>query len=605
MKKRSCSVVAIALGMAFATSTLRAADSFWDINGATPGAGGTAPAGPWDATTANWSADSTGSSPTAAWTPGDTAVFSAGNDATGAFTVTVSSTQTVAGVRVEEGTVTLSGGTLSLDVTGGGTMDVATGLIISSVITGGANNQTLTKTGTGSLVLSGANTYTGLTTVNGGVLRINNASGLGTTAGGTVVNSGAALEVGASLTAGEPVTLNGTGIANGGALRFKGAFTWNTTFTLGSSGVRINSDSGTARMDGAITSGGQNYDLIFGGSGSIRLNLGSINVAGGTITKDGTGTIQTEASWTAGALVVNDGGLAIRGGGPGATIPITFNSGADYFGNQTIFGAPGASFTQSSPITLNHAALPIGIRNATTFTLAGVISGPGGINLGNFGSGTAGGTLVLNNNNTYTGDTLINRGTLRLGAAGGVGGSTNIAVASGATFDVSGVAFTLGSGQTLRGSGTVTGNVTANGTIAPGASPGTLTLNNDLNLASSAVLSFELVGNNTTVGGGVNDLLVVGGNLTLDGTLNVTEIGAGSFLLANGGDTWRLINYNGTLTDNGLTLGTMPTLQSGLYFVVDTATPGQVNLMVVPEPSAAALGLICGLGLLVFIRRKR
>jgi fibronectin-binding autotransporter adhesin len=234
-----------------------------------------------------------------------------------------------------------------------------------------------------------------------------------------------------------------------------------------------------------------------------------------------------------------------------------------------------------------------------------VISGPGGFNLGSFGTGTAGGTLVLANNNTYTGDTRVSLGILRLTAAGGVANSANIIVGSGATFDVSLVSFTLGASQTLQGSGTVAGNVTANGTIAPGTSAGTLTLNNSLNLASSAVLSFELAGNNTTVGGGVNDLLVVGGNLTLDGTLNVTELGAGSFLSANPGDKWRLINYSGTLTDNGLALGSMPALQSGLFFAVDTATAGQVNLMVVPEPSAAMLGLVGGLGLLVFLRRKR
>lgn len=603
MKKISFRSVAMALGLVFSTATVPGADSFWDIDGATPGAGGSTPAGTWDATTANWSSDSTGSSPTAAWTPGDTAVFSAGSDATGSFTVTVSGTQLAAGVRVEEGTVALSGGTLSLDVAGGGTMDVATTLSISSVIAGGANNNTLTKTGSGSLVLSGVNTYAGLTTVNAGVLRVNSASGLGSTAAGTVVNSGAALEVGASLTANEPVTLNGTGIANGGALRFRGAFTWSTTYTLGSSGVRINSDSGNARMDGSITSGGNDYDLIFGGSGNLRLNLGSINVAGGTITKDGTGSIQTEAGWTAAAVIVNDGGLVIRNGGPGASTPVTFNSGADYFGNQTFFGAPGAT-SFSAPITLNHSALPVGIRSATTFSLNGVISGPGGIDLGSYGSGTPGGTLILANNNTYSGDTRVRVGTLRLNAAGAVANSANLIVHSGATLDVSPIAFTLGTGQTLQGTGNVNGDVAANGTIAPGLSAGTLTLNNNLNLSSSAVLSFELVGNDTTVGGGVNDLLSVGGNLTLDGTLNVTELGAGSFLSANPGDKWRLINYGGTLTDNGLALGSMPTLQPGFYFVVDTATGGQVNLMVVPEPSVAWLGLIGGAALLS-LRRKR
>ena len=55
---------------------------------------------------------------TGAWSnaasPGDTAVFAAGTTATGAYTVTVSGTQTVGGLTFEEGTVTLSGGQINL-----------------------------------------------------------------------------------------------------------------------------------------------------------------------------------------------------------------------------------------------------------------------------------------------------------------------------------------------------------------------------------------------------------------------------------------------------------------------------------------------------------
>src|SRR5205085_11094775 len=51
----------------------------------------------------------------------------------------------------------------------------------------------LTKNGIGELGLSGANTYSGLTTVNDGFLIVQNSLALGTTANGTVVNSGAVL----------------------------------------------------------------------------------------------------------------------------------------------------------------------------------------------------------------------------------------------------------------------------------------------------------------------------------------------------------------------------------------------------------------------------
>ncbi|MEI6073774.1 MAG: autotransporter-associated beta strand repeat-containing protein, partial [Verrucomicrobiae bacterium] len=88
------------------------------------------------------------------------------------------------------------------------------------VIAEGAAGMTLTKTGAGTQVLMGANTYTGLTTVSTGVLNIQNASALGTTAAGTLVTSGAALQLqGGIAPTGETLTLNGMGISNDGALR--------------------------------------------------------------------------------------------------------------------------------------------------------------------------------------------------------------------------------------------------------------------------------------------------------------------------------------------------------------------------------------------------
>ena len=55
------------------------------------------------------------------------------------------------------------------------------------------------------------------------------------------------------------------------------------------------------------------------------------------------------------------------------------------------------------------------------------------------------------------------------------------------------------------------------------------------------------------VGGGTNDLVIVTGGLTLDGTLNIAD--AGGFSRG----VYRLINYGGALTDNGLLIGGLPT----------------------------------------------
>src|SRR6202790_5768952 len=87
-----------------------------------------------------------------------------------------------------------------------------------------------------------------------------------------------------------------------------------------------------------------------------------------------------------------------------------------------------------------------------------------------------------------------------------------------------------------------------------------------VNLYSHYVLSTPGV-----IGGGVNSLVNVGGNLTLAGILNVTN--GGSF----GAGAYRLINYTGALSGTTLTLGSLP---AGFTEVVSTAVVGQVNLVV-------------------------
>ncbi|MBO9582505.1 MAG: autotransporter outer membrane beta-barrel domain-containing protein, partial [Sphingobium sp.] len=67
-------------------------------------------------------------------------------------------------------------------------------------------------------------------------------------------------------------------------------------------------------------------------------------------------------------------------------------------------------------------------------------------------------------------------------------------------------------------------------------------------------------------------LFAVSGDLTLDGTLNVAaqpNFGAG---------VYRLISYGGTLTDNGLLLGTV-TGAATVGLSVQTGNAGQVNLV--------------------------
>ena len=68
-------------------------------------------------------------------------------------------------------------------------------------------------------------------------------------------------------------------------------------------------------------------------------------------------------------------------------------------------------------------------------------------------------------------------------------------------------------------------------------------------------------------------LFDVTGNLTLDGTLNVTD--SGGF----GAGVYRIFNYGGELTNNGMDIGTVPAGMSAGDLSIQTAMANQVNLV--------------------------
>jgi autotransporter-associated beta strand protein len=301
-------------------------------------------------------------------------------------------------------------------------------------------------------------------------------------------------------------------------------------------------------------------------------------------------------------------------------------AGLNLFGfNQTLAGLTNtaASLRVQEVVNSNvsaYATLTINGSTDTTFSgnlgrdTAGfsvnATAMPGSTNGNNFGLTKDGSRkFTLSGTNTYTGETIIKAGTLKINTSTTIGSSRKITVgdtgSSGTVLDATTAGLTVGASQTLAGIGQVlaTGQtVSIAGTLAPGNSPGTLLMSvGALDLENGTALAFELNPSNTTVGSAINDLVAVTGNLNLDGLLSVVAT-SGNFLSVVANTSWRLFNYSGTLTDDTLGLGSMPSLGSGLSWSINTATTGQVNLVVIPEPRAALLG---GLGLLALLRRRR
>jgi hypothetical protein len=160
--------------------------------------------------------------------------------------------------------------------------------------------------------------------------------------------------------------------------------------------------------------------------------------------------------------------------------------------------------------------------------------------------------------------------------------------------DLSGSTVSL-TGTTLGGTGSV-GNVSAlSAVIAPGTGPGTLTMAS-LAMDADTLWRFELA-TPGVIGSGVNDLLSINGALILDGALEINPFAG----LAAG--TYRLANYAGVLTDNGMVLDPA-FLAAYPGSAIDTGSAGEINLVLVPEPGSALL-MLGGLGIAASLRRRR
>lgn len=462
-------------------------------------------------------------------------------------------------------------------------------LTISGVIGGGGNLLKSQQAASTTLILGGSNTYSGGTTINAGNVSISSIKVMGSPEPSSF---------------GMPAPGNGTiGMGTASRLIYTGPGDMtDREFELQGSPLRLtHSGTGHLKFSGDFTvnvSGTKalTLDGSLGGTGEIAGVVFNPPESGNTrIVKDGSGTwILSGANAYLGTTVINAGDLLIGAdspsGNPGALGAATtaVRLGALTGTNDASLLTDGA-FVVGRDIeiaTNSSGTLILGGRTAHASTFSGSIdlarrvqltAGDGGMvvfagSLSNTGGidKIGGGTVTLSGTNTYSGSTRIVDGTLAMGPSGSIANSTEIVVAAEASFDVAmtGIPFLIGGIQTLRGAGTVTGNVVVAGTVDPGvdSSPAALTVAGDVSLGPTATLRIDADTSS-------NDILRCSGNVTISGAVLIVS---GSFT----NETHVIVSADGTLsgTFSGLTNGAKVGATGYAIHYATTGTPSRVLL---------------------------
>ncbi|HVP49988.1 MAG TPA: PEP-CTERM sorting domain-containing protein [Candidatus Bathyarchaeia archaeon] len=486
-------------------------------------------------------------------------------------------------LQLEYGTVNNTG---LMEASNGGAL-----YLYSTTVNNQNGNITNNSTGTG----AGVYVYGG-TTIQGGNLNNTSGSFFGTPNGYSAYLDGS--------TAAGAVTINGTYTTNYGAQTYLRGSINNQGNLLVNGGNNSNSylyvnvpvsltGGGTVTLSTDTTGGGgnawlylynaatlTNTDNTIQGEGIIYNNGTTfINGAGGTVWANSSGAPLTTSIQLLYGTVTNNGTFQVS---PGDLLWLNQTGNfTNYSANTLTGGAYNIYGTLANPGTLQidylgNAGGEI-VNNAATIYLNGpnsnFVDQVGLDALSNFNNNMAAGSFTITNGRNFTSPSSVNfanAGAVSVGSGSTftTGGTRNYVQSGGSTqlngtLTAGGGSATFSGGVLFGNGGTVNGNLTMAGTIAPAATinasnvpltAGGLSINGNYTQTLAGIFNLGLGG---LAPGSQFGFLSVSGNALIDGTLNVNlldgffpSVGNTFTFLTTGG------SVSGTFTStNGLNIG--------------------------------------------------
>lgn len=562
-----------------------------------------------------------------------TGAVTSGSSSASGLTYNGSGTLSLTANNTYTGNTTVSSGVLQIG-NGGATGSVAGNIVDNGTVifnrtgsyayTGAISGSgSVIKIGSGTLTLGGgsASTFTGGLTIDEGTVLLATSRGLGQVTNNVTINNSSILDLGGltSVSSGT-LTLNEGSVVNGSiGPSAIDARSGQITATISSaSGQLIKSTSGTVTLSGASGNWGN-----VGSTGAIIINDGVLvsnnatalggpslgSISGTGVVVNSAGRLDMAVAGSTRLLQINGGtitgtslgvstSIGAQGGSVSAALTgsatltkttsgtLTLSGSNTYSGGTALndgvlqIGANGTAGSIAGNVVTGSNSAVLAFNRSDAYTFGGTISGSGQVR--QIGTGTT----TLTANNTYTGTTTINAGTLKAEAASGsaLGGTSDITINTGGTL-LSGTANQINNtadinlaGGTLNLGGFAEGSAGTNGV-------GTLTLSLnsiiDFGAGSAGLIQFAGIAH-------------TGGNLSI---LNWT----GTPYVGNTGD--RLL-FSGLESSFTSLFSQSEVSFNGISGFATVQYDGFYELVAVPEPATVLCGLFL-FGFLIWKENKR